>query len=79
MALWDSESQTVYIKSADASGMPSLKILDYTIRNAQNAPQNAFQSGSGDKPTYATQDDLRGIYDEIRALKEKIGRMEAES
>lgn len=27
--LWDSESQTIYLKSADASGMPTMKILDY--------------------------------------------------
>lgn len=31
--LWDSESQTIYLKSADASGMPSIKTLDYTIRD----------------------------------------------
>lgn len=30
--LWDSEAQTIYLKSADASGMPSIKTLDYTIR-----------------------------------------------
>ena len=33
--LWDSEAQVIYLKSADASGMPSMKIIDYTIRNAQ--------------------------------------------
>ena len=32
IALWDSESQTVYLKSADASGMPSMRVLDYQIR-----------------------------------------------
>ena len=31
--LWDSERQVIYLKSADASGMPSMKILDYTIRD----------------------------------------------
>lgn len=38
--LWDSEAQTIYLKSADASGMPTMKILDYTIReqNGQNTP-----------------------------------------
>ena len=38
--LWDSESQSIYLKSADASGMPTMKILDYTIReqNGQNTP-----------------------------------------
>ncbi len=34
--LWDSESKTIYLKSADASGMPSIKILDYTIRNTDS-------------------------------------------
>ena len=37
--LWDSDQQVIYLKSADASGMPSLKILDYTIRD--QAPKNA--------------------------------------
>ena len=32
--LWDSENQTIYLKSADANGIPSIKTLDYTIREA---------------------------------------------
>ena len=36
--LWDSEAQVIYLKSADASGMPSMKIIDYTIRNMQAPP-----------------------------------------
>lgn len=32
--LWDSENQTVYIKSVDGAGMPSMRILDYTERTA---------------------------------------------
>lgn len=40
--LWDSESQTIYLKSADASGMPSMKVLDYTIRD--NAPAQHGQN-----------------------------------
>ena len=38
--LWDSENQTVYIKSVDGAGMPSMRILDYTERTAApRAPQ----------------------------------------
>ena len=33
LPLWDSESQTIYLKSTDASGMPSMKIIDYVIRD----------------------------------------------
>lgn len=40
--LWDSEAQTIYLKSADASGMPSMKVLDYTIRD--NAPAQHGQN-----------------------------------
>ena len=46
VALWDSEAQTVYLKSADASGMPSMKILDYTIRD--DAPVNAVMGSKID-------------------------------
>lgn len=35
--LWDSEDQVIYLKSADASGMPSMKILDYRIREQQSS------------------------------------------
>lgn len=31
--LWDSEKQIIYVKSADALGRPSMRILDYTIRD----------------------------------------------
>lgn len=30
--LWDSENQTIYLKSVDASGVPSMRVLDYTER-----------------------------------------------
>lgn len=36
--LFDSENPVIYIKSADASGLPSMKILDYKIREATSSP-----------------------------------------
>lgn len=50
--LWDSEAQVIYLKSADASGMPSMKILDYTIREQNNSNQ------LNDKSDYVTKSDL---------------------
>lgn len=40
-ALWDSTAPTVYLKQADASGKPTLKIYDLVERaeTASNAPQ----------------------------------------
>ena len=67
VALFDNESQTIYIKSADASGMPSMKILDYTFR--ENAPQKAAVSPQSE---YVTKDELSAIKDEIDALRAKF-------
>lgn len=41
--LWDSENQVIYLKSADASGMPSMKVLDYRIRE-QVQPIQSMQT-----------------------------------
>lgn len=30
--LWDIDEQVIYLKSADSMGKPSVKILDYTVR-----------------------------------------------
>lgn len=37
VALWDSTAPTVYLKQADASGKPTLKIYDL-VERAENAP-----------------------------------------
>ena len=75
--LWDSESQTVYIKSADASGMPSMKVLDYTIREtAQNGANKTVQKSDGETPSYATKDDLRAVSDEIKAIRKRLSELE---
>ena len=34
VVLWDSESPTIYIKSSDASGLPNMRVLEYTERTA---------------------------------------------
>lgn len=70
VALFDSEKQVVYIKSADASGMPSMKILDYTIReNGQNGPSTGLSTGDDKQATYATKSDVDALYDRLKALQ----------
>ena len=69
VVLFDSESQTVYIKSADASGMPSMKTLDYTIREA---PNTATAPVPKESTNYATKDDLRAVYAQLSALEARL-------
>ena len=60
--LWDSENNVIYLKSADSSGMPSMRILDYTIR--ENVPQNA-QNGLKNDSMYVTKDEFERFKAEI--------------
>lgn len=68
--LWDSERQTIYLKSADASGMPSMRILDYTIR--QESSQNPSRAVSAPAPIEICRADLDALQSQIDALKEEI-------
>lgn len=67
VTLWDSESQTIFLKSADATGMPSMKILDYTIRS--NAPQETVSDAHSE---FATKVDVESIRKDILALNERV-------
>ena len=61
--LWDSENPVIYLKSADASGMPSIKVIDYTIRNAQN---DVKKTPLDNEPKeYATKDDMAALKAEL--------------
>ena len=67
--LFDSEANVIYIKSADASGMPSIKILDYTVRD--NTPKRAETAPQAD---FVTHNELADIQREIDSLKAKFER-----
>ena len=68
--LWDSERQTIYLKSADASGMPSIKTFDYTIRQeGSGSPVNGFQASEG---INISKSDLDGLQSQIDALRSEL-------
>lgn len=71
VALWDSEEQTIYLKSADASGMPSMRILDYSIRDVLK-PQKGVQNDE----RYVTKEELRELEkrldERFKGLKEGV-------
>lgn len=67
--LWDSESQTIYLKSADASGMPSIKILDYVAREATSTPKVAETINLDD---YVTRKDFDAFEERTRKQIKKL-------
>lgn len=73
--LWDSEAQVIYLKSADASGMPSIKTLDYTIRNTTPTVQQAAMK-TQDNNNYVTKNEFDAFKHEVQKM---IGVKENES
>ncbi len=77
--LWDSERQTIYLKSADASGMPSIKVLDYTIReNGPTSPANGPAAQVGNYAAYATKSEIEALQAQIKAIQDKLKEAEHE-
>ena len=71
VALWDSETQAIYLKTADASGMPSMKILDYTLR----ATDSHVERISDAKTDYLTREDFDAILGQISDLRDEIDNL----
>lgn len=65
--LWDSEKQVIYLKSADASGMPSMKILDYTIRDNDNT-SNVITNNN----EYVTKEAFNELSRKMEEVEKKI-------
>ena len=70
--LWDSEAQTIYLKSADASGMPSIKTLDYTIRDPVT---NAQPLSVNNENEFIRKEELDALRGQIQALEREINKL----
>lgn len=62
--LWDSEAQVIYLKSADATGMPTMKILDYTVRGQGQTPPKIMEE-TAPQMDYVTHDELKDLEDRL--------------
>lgn len=56
--------------------MPSMKILDYTIRDSNRNTSNSPFAAANDKSIdFATKDEINAIADEITALRNKVSKL----
>ena len=76
--LWDKNKDTVYIKSVNMQGVPSMRILDYVERTSDNAlkTQHTHDCQGGNKfvsidAFMALQSDLEALRSELEELKAK--------
>ena len=69
--LMDSESNSFFIKTADASGMPMpLRVFDYKERTAQQAPQQPTVAVT-DTSSYITREEFEQRIAQITAVTER--------
>lgn len=75
--LYDLRQKTIYWKSADSSGRPSMQYLDYTIRDTTpaNAPVAASAPHGNNAPSYATKADVEALAGRIDALRVEVDGM----
>lgn len=66
VTLWSQTEPVVYLKQADATGKPTLKVYDL-VERSQSA--NNGTSASEDKvPTYATKDELSTVVEAVKGF-----------
>ncbi len=76
VTLWSQTEPVVYLKQADATGKPTLKIYDLVERSqtASNATSN-----SDDKTVeYATKSDLSAVVGVVKGFDELIGSLKSD-
>lgn len=68
ITLWDTESKTIYIKSADASGVPSMRVLEFTEKNTNLTPKHECSCSKD----FVNIQDFKALESKFESLNEKI-------
>lgn len=76
VALWENNGKTIYLKQADATGKPTIRIFDL-IERTDTAP--ASQTSQDVKmPDYATKGELTAIIESVKTISGDIETMKGD-
>ena len=70
VALWDSSKPAIYLKQADASGRPVIKV--YSLVEQKEAPKTPVENPEYKLSDYALKSDIEPLMGAITALKEEV-------
>lgn len=76
VTLWDKNETTIYIKSVNAQGIPSMRILDFSER-VPNAPKTAEKHECQCGNKYASKEQFEALETKFKALEAKINSISA--
>ena len=71
VVLWDKNQTTFYVKSANAQGIPSMQIFDFSER-AQNTPQMPTEHVCKCGDNFVTKDDFNALKGDFEALSKRF-------
>ena len=74
VTLWDKNLPTIYIKSVNAQGVPSMRILDFTERLA-NAPKTPSVPSFNSPNNFVTIDSFNALEAKFAALEGKVDEL----
>ena len=72
--LWDKNLPTVYIKSVNAQGVPSMRVLDFTERTA-TAQKQPVSGPFGSANNFVTIDSFNALEEKFAALEGKVDEL----
>ena len=76
VTLWDKNLPTIYIKSVNAQGIPSMRILDFTERTA-TAPKTPSTPSFNLPDNFVTLDSFNALKCDVESLMGKLDELNA--
>ena len=74
VTLWDKNLPTIYIKSVNAQGVPSMRVLDFVERTATN-PTPPVGAAFNSTNNFVTLDSFNALKGDVEALKGKLDEL----
>lgn len=75
--LWDKNNDVIYIKSANMQGVPSMRILDYVERTADNAPKTPEKHACQCSSKFVSIDAFMALQSDLEALRSELEELKA--
>ena len=76
VTLWDKNLPTIYIKSVNAQGVPSMRVLDFVERTA-TSPTTPAGTAFNSANNFVTLDSFNALKCDVEALRGKLDELNA--
>ena len=75
--LWDKNNDVVYIKSVNSQGVPSMRVLDYKERTAENASKTPTEHECKCGNKFVLKEDFEALQGDFKSLQVKVETLSA--